>query len=204
MITSIKFKDKINLSKFKFLSPNLRIEENINYDIDELLKEEYCYILEYTKEVSYYYYQPIKIDVRDETLYIPDFYVEFWDGIKYFVDFDIGKQIDSAVVEFMSHNNIIHRFLREENVINDLLYNSKFLLLYKTPKFGFNPTDVMIIQDLFIEHTELTIQEIRDNAVLDKSKRGEILYIVWYMIANYHLIIDLDKPLSMNTRVRIN
>ena len=204
MITSIKFKDKINLSKFQFSSPNLRIEEYINYDIDELLKKEYCYILEYTKEVSYYYYQPIKIKVRDESFYIPDFYVEFWDGTKYFVDFDIEKQIDSAIIEFMSENNIAHRFLREENVINDLLYNSKFLLLYKTPKFGFNPTDVMIIQDLFIGHTELTIQEIRDNAVLDKSKRGEILYIVWYMIANYHLIIDLDKPLSMSTRVRIN
>lgn len=203
MIKSVKYKDRINLNKFKDLNIFLTVEQYINYNIDGL-KKEFCFILEYQKEVSYFYYQPIKFETIDNHCYIPDFFVIFWDGSKQFIDFDLDKNINKYVTNFLIENNIKHHFIEPKYFEKDLFFNTKFLLSYKTPKLGFKVSDIIVVKRVFQMQQEFTIQEIIDKAILDQSKKGEILYVVWYMIANHHLIIDIQEPLSMDTIVRLN
>lgn len=203
MIKSVKYKDRINLDEFKNLSNSLTISEYLDYNI-EGLKEDFCFILEFQKEVSYFYYQPIKFETRGEQYYIPDFIIKFWDGSKLFVDFDLDKKTNKHIIDFFMENNIEHHFIEPKYFENDLLLNIKFLLSYKTPKLGFKVSDIMVVKRLFQIQQKYTIQEIIDMAILDKSKKAEILYVVWYMISNYHLTIDIRKPLSMDTIVHLN
>jgi hypothetical protein len=53
-----------------------------------------------------------------------------------------------------------------------------------------------------INHT--TPEELMLMASSNKEKQAEILYTIWYMIANHYVLCDFSKPLTIQSEIWVN
>ncbi|TRX34988.1 heteromeric transposase endonuclease subunit TnsA [Flavobacterium sp. ZT3R18] len=214
MITSFKRVRKILANNFSVTGHICSIKNNEHVEFESSLERDFIYLLEYNLEVKRYYEQPIKIHYLDENIekyYVPDFYVEYWDGTKELVEVKYVQELEEKNSElsikfkaaelFCKDNNISFKIYSEHLIRTPLGWNAKFLNYYRYPKFDLNLDEATMIRNRLKKLNESTPAIIIKDMANDESKQAELLYLLWYLIANYSITFDNDKKLSMNTLI---
>lgn len=214
MIISIKKQKEFPISKLELTKNIVSIEKNELVKNNSSLKEDYIQILEFNPKISLYCEQPIKIIFQANNklnYYEPDFYIEYIRGKKELIEINPEKKFkigyleylkkNKVIKEFCDSNNIDYNILTEKEIRNDLLFNSTFLLNFKSAKYGFRQEDTMIIHELLDKYEKLTITQLLDFSTNEQNRKAELLYVIWYMVANYFIKIDLTQKISMNSTI---
>lgn len=214
---SIKKQRNIPISKMGLTGGISSVKENRMVEFESSLERDFIQIIEFDSKVFFYCEQPIKIYYKQDEIshyYTPDFYIEYFNGekeiieIKYEEDLRINKLIYDykfrMADEFCELNGISFKILTEKDIRNFTLFNARFLLNYKIPKFGLVQYDRGIIYEILDKHDELTVRDLISKTSLDKYRQAEMLYLLWYMVANYWVKIDLSQKISMDSIITKN
>ncbi|BFM44100.1 TnsA endonuclease N-terminal domain-containing protein [Flavobacterium sp. CFS9] len=214
MITSFKRIRKILPNNFSVTGHICSIKNNEHIEFESSLERDFIYLLEYNLEVKRYYEQPIKINYLDKNIekyYVPDFFVEYWDGTKELVEVKYAQELEEkhnelstkfkAAELFCTKNNITFKIYNEHLIRTPLGWNAKFLNYYRYPKFDLNFDEITMIRNRLEELNNSTPAKLIKDMANDESKQAELLYLLWYLIANYSITFDNDKKLSMNTLI---
>lgn len=216
MITSFKKIRKILPNNFSVTGQICSIKNNEKVEFESSLERDFIYLLEFNIEVKRYYEQPLKIHYLDENIekyYIPDFYVEYWDGTNELVEIKYVQELEekhselltkfNAAESFCKENNLVFKIYNENIIRTPLGWNAKFLNYYRYPKFNLNLDEATMIRNRLKELIESTPAIIIRDMANDESKQAELLFLLWYLIANYSINFETDKQLSMNSLIWI-
>ena len=211
---SPKKQREIPLSKLSLTGSISSIKKNEFVQFESSLERDYIYLLEFDREVKNYYEQPFKLfyyHYNTKKYYVPDFFVEYWNGqrklveIKYKNDLNENSSLYERKFEtakaFCIENKYDFKILTEEDIRIPLLYNAKFLLSYKYPKYGFNNDDTQIVINVLDKYEKLTVCQLLDFSVESALRKAELLYVIWYMVSNNFVYCNVDSKLNMKTKL---
>ncbi len=194
MRISLKKKRNISANEFSLTGQIKSLKRNDFVDFESSLERDYIHILEFDENVRYYYEQPLKIEFNDR-YYIPDFFVEYWDGskevieIKYNIDLidNASKYVTKfkAAEEFCNSNNLTFRILTETDIRNNYLFNIKFLNAVQI-RHTSNKSEYFNEFEL-LEQNMKKLKRTTPNKLLNSStscelKRAELIQYLWLMI----------------------
>ena len=159
--------------------------------------------------------QPIKIDFEDDygvSDYTPDFLI-FYNNhggpefkphlfeVKYRADIKKRwpefKRKWKAALEYCDKMNWEFKVVTEVEIRTDYLFNAKFLKRYNNSKF-INREDFINVLSCIQEEKETTPQEVINKF---ESRSNSLLYTLWYLVANYYVGTDLNRKLTMESRI---
>lgn len=215
IIMSLKKKRNICANSFSLTGYITSIKRNEQVDFESSLERDYIFMLEFDENVRYYYEQPLKIEF-DKRYYIPDFYVEYWNGnkevieIKYTIDLieNASKYVAKfkAAEEFCYSNGLTFRILTEKDVRNDYLFNIKFLNAVrirhtKIESEYFSEFELLELNMKILKRT--TPNKLLDNSTSCEFKRAELIQYLWLMIIYKKIETDLNKKLNMESEIWI-
>ena len=217
VIISLKKQRQINLSEISLTGSITSVKNNTNVEFESSLERDFIYLLEYNTDVKRYYEQPIKIKYYEDDkskVYIPDFIIEYFSGkrsiveIKYKEDLEKNKDAYAkkfkATQEFCIKNNFHFKILNENDIRTYKLFNAKFLLYYQDPLIQVNYGYVKQIYQTIKKFTKITAKELIDETVYDEYSKAELIYVLWYMVANHLLDYNKNCKLTMNSIISIN
>ena len=215
MRISLKKKRNISANEFSLTGQIKSLKRNDFVDFESSLERDYIHILEFDENVRYYYEQPLKIEFNDR-YYIPDFFVEYWDGskevieIKYNIDLidNASKYVTKfkAAEKFCNSNNLTFRILTETDIRNNYLFNIKFLNAVQI-RHTSNKSEYFNEFEL-LEQNMKKLKRTTPNKLLNSStscelKRAELIQYLWLMIIHKKIKIDLSIKLNMETEIWI-
>lgn len=214
---SFKKQRKIDLSNISLTGSIISVKNNSVVDFESSLERDYIYLLEYETNIKSYYEQPIKISYFDNDkakIYIPDFFVEYYNGlksnvieIKYKKDLEENKEkyqkkFNAASV-FCKKNNLNFIILTEEDIRTEILFNAKFLLYYQNPLMKINNGYVEQIYNTIKKFKQITARELIDETVIEEDRKPEFIYVLWHMVANHLLNYNKENKLTMSTVISL-
>jgi len=177
-------------------------------DFESSLERDFIIKIEYDHNVVRYCEQPIKI-YYDDKYYVPDFYVELKNGkkklieIKYIEDLKENKSVYKrkfkAAAEFCFQNGLEFLILSEIDIRDYKLYNAKFFLNYKSKKNIIPFGDLKIIRSVFWSEGDLSVSKLIELSAVSKERRGQLLYVLWWMIANDYVYFNNNSKIGMDT-----
>lgn len=214
-IISFKKIRDFGLKNFSLSGNITSIKKNDLVSFESSLERDYIYLLEFDNKILQYCEQPLRIYYKTKNKkshYVPDFYVKYSDGrpselieIKYSEDLLKNKKKLQdkflAAKSFCNVNNINFKTLTEKEIRTDFLFNCKFLLGYKKPRFDINFEEVEKLQYLIEDNTNSTPNSVINLLNTDLEHKAQLLYILWYMISNDLVKCDLSSKLSMNSKI---
>lgn len=200
-------------------------QQNEIIQFESSLERDYIYLLEFDYSVFSYLEQPLCIFYTDsrnkKRKYTPDFLVKYHDNnipdtlveIKYHEDlilnYLIYKEKFQAADEFCKKNNLTFVVLSEKEIRNQnqaYLTNIKFLSSYRDvfeifEKNGHEVDDkgVFSLLNRIYALKECSIIYLIDSLTDNEYYRAELIYCIWYLIANNYVKCDLNKELNLNT-----
>ncbi|MCG7501077.1 TnsA endonuclease N-terminal domain-containing protein [Tenacibaculum sp. Mcav3-52] len=216
-IISLKKARRIGLKNFSLSGNIVSLKMNDLISFESSLERDYIHLLEFNSSVVTYSEQPLKIFFSVGTkkyYYVPDFYVKFNDGrkdeiieVKYKDDLEKNKSKYQnkfkAAKLFCESNNMKFRVIDETQIRTTQLINCKFLLPYRRIKNGIDYLDVVILEER-IKHFEFaTPKNIINDSFFSEDRKAELLYTLWYMIANDMVSVNLDKKITMNSQIKV-
>jgi hypothetical protein len=215
MRMSLKKQRNIQANEFSLTGQIKSLKRNDIVDFESSLERDYISILEFDDNVRYYYEQPLKIEFKDR-YYIPDFYVEYWNGekevveIKYDIDLieNASKYVDKfkAADEFCNVNGLTFRILTEKHIRNDYLYNIKFLnaVLVRHTSHDYEYfNEFELLGQKMKELKRATIDKLLDVSTSCELKRMELIQFLWIMIIYKKIKCDLSIKLNMEAEIWI-
>lgn len=214
MVISPKKQRDIAISNLSLTGSISSIKNNDAIQFESSLERDYIYLLEFDKEVYRYIEQPFKLHYYQDNIlkyYIPDFYIEYWNGLKELVEIKYHEDcIKNKMIyqkkfkvadSFCKANNIDFKVLTEKEIRTHQLFNATFLLSYKHPKYGFNMNNTQIILKTLEQYGQLTVNQLLDISVKSENGKAELLYVIWYLVSNYLVYFDNNMKLSMETKL---
>lgn len=216
-IISLKKVREIGLKNFSLSGNISSLKTNSSVSFESSLERDYINLLEFDSSVSTYCEQPLKIFFTinsKKKYYVPDFYVKYSDGrkdeiieIKYKDDLEKYKRkyINkfNAAKLFCKENNLNFRIIDEIEIRTPLLENYKFLIPYKRPNNIIDFLDVTILEERIKAVNIATPNNIINESFFSEDRKAELLYTLWYMVANNMVKIDLTEKLTMQSQIKI-
>lgn len=215
---------RISLNKQKYFdlkniettSQIYEIKNHLLFHEKSELELQYSYLLEYSTEIFFYYEKPIEIYLKSkkEIPFIPSFIIKYYDEN---IDIILIKEKSKLqefqqknlkelheINTFCKENKFQFKILTETDIYTDKLYNAKFLLYFQDPFIKINYNDTVILSDIIKMHKKITVSDLIKKATLVKERQAELLYILWYSIANHFFDYDKNSKLNMNSMIWIN
>lgn len=214
-IISFKKVRDFGLKNFSLSGNIISIKRNDLISFESSLERDFIYLLEYNSEIIQYCEQPIKISYQKKgkkSYYVPDFYVKYSDErpneiieVKYSEDLlkNKNKFEDKFIAAqlFCDKNGFNFKILTEKEIRNDLLFNCKFLLNYRKPRVDINFEEVEMLQNFIKSNDDSTPSNVIELFNADLEYKAQILYTLWFMIANDLVKSDLNSKLTMNSKI---
>lgn len=215
---------RISLNKQKYFDlKNIQITSQIHeiknnptfYNKNDL-ELNYAYLLEYDTNILFYYETPLEIylKINKNTPFTPNYVVKYHDKttdiiiIKEKADLKEYQQKYlhelHTINDFCKINNFNFKILTEDNIYTDKLFNAKFLLYYQDPFLEINYNETVILSEIIKKHKKISISNLIQEASKIKERQAELLYILWYSIANHFFDYDKNSKLNMNSLIWIN
>lgn len=208
VLMSFKQERKIKANAFSLTGAVKSIKRNELVEFESSLERDYIHILENDKNVRIYYEQPLKI-FFPKGVYIPDFLVEYNDGSKEIVEikyrddlrqnFSKYKEKFRGAVEFCSYNGINFRIYTEKEIRTPYLANVKFLSNFIDSHIENDYSDLTALRENLRKLKRTTPRELVEFTSKDLSKQAELIYLLWHMVYNGSVGIDLSLKLTMNS-----
>lgn len=205
---------------------------NDTVQFESSLERDFIYLLEFDTQVKRYLEQPIEIFYKDSfgvyRKYIPDFIITYHDKfrkdevveIKYIKDLRENKdKLDlkfKAAREFCKKNNLLFKICTDKDIRDDnalFLNNIKFLgryrdyfdkIDYKATGLVFDTSYAVMLMNKASESRDSTINSLISTITKDKNKRAELIFLMWYLVANNFISCDLRRRLSLDSKIWID
>ncbi|MCD0480394.1 Tn7 transposase TnsA N-terminal domain-containing protein [Chryseobacterium sp. LC2016-29] len=189
-----------------------------------ILDRDFAYILEYDCNVNWYLEKPLIIVYEDihgnKNLYCPSFIVEYFDGtapklIEVVKESMLSnmcleqKNKYSAAEEFCKKNGLEFCLVTDVQIRIERrieLSNYKFLVPYRDFYCNVNKeekgfpvfnTDVALVRNKLV--TKITIKELLISITDDKKRQEELLFQIWFMVANRFISANLKEKLTVKS-----
>lgn len=215
MRISLKKKRNISANEFSLTGQIKSLKRNDLVDFESSLERDFIYILEFDENVRYYYEQPLKIEFKDR-YYVPDFFVEYWDGtkevieIKYTIDLieNASKYVAKFKVaeEFCNSNGMTFKIITENEIRNDYLFNIKFLRrvqIIHTSQESEYFNEFELLEQNMKKLKRATPNKLLDSCTSCELKRAELIQYLWLMIIYRKINVDLSIKLNMESEIWI-
>jgi hypothetical protein len=197
--------------------PSAKSNRMISYESS--IEADFAQILEFDDNVARYIEQPIKIPYigvdGESHNYTPDFIAYYNTNLtpgKYFPTtlFEVkpiahlkkrAKEFEvkfSAAKQFAEEKSWRFQILTEHEIRTPFLENAKFFLRYKYEsemEEGLIPTVLDTLEML----KEATPWEIIVTASSNMIRRGQLLYALWYLVANGYVGCNFNEKITMHT-----
>jgi hypothetical protein len=177
------------------------------------LERDFLTLLEFDEEVDYYGVQPLTIFYSHNekpARYTPDVMVYYLPDlnkkpglfeIKYQADLlektDFYEAKFNAAAEYAFTNNYEFTVITEKNIRTDYLKNIKFLSRYY--KNFINPTLSTIVFTSIVKNAAVTPQAVIQS--LPDKEKANTLYTIWQMLARKILCCDMEKQITMSSKI---
>lgn len=194
------------------------------HDYESSLEGDFLNILEFDVNVSRYCEQPVTIEYLHEGVlrqYTPDVLAYYRQDlepskklkptlyeVKYRSDLKSNwselRPKFAAALRFADKQGWNFKIMTEMEIRTNYLSNVYFLKEYTDQHESIDMADLLFLESLLrgIKHT--TPEELLLMATQDKAKRSELLYTLWYMVANFLVFCDLSKPLNLQSEIWVN
>lgn len=187
------------------------------------LEADFIDLLEWDWRVKFYEEQPYKIEFLDESqklrFYIPDFFVRFHENsdsdgltlnptineVKYSKDLELHKQVlnpkFAAAKTFCLEQGFEFKIITEKEIRTPNLENVRFLKRYRKQEVHIPMMDYL---KSLLEKFEVTTPEILIASTSQvEEKRAMFLSVLWVMVSNGSIMIDMTKKITMNSKIWI-
>jgi hypothetical protein len=211
---------KIRSSKTSLRGKVVSEKNNAVHDFESSLERDFIEILEFDSNVSSFVEQPVTIEFEENGIkktYTPDFLIKYRKGItpanqftpllveiKYSKELIKSKEILApkfkAAEAYAQKKGWRFKVLTENEIRNAYLQNVKFLSSYKK-------TELILIDDFTLLLNKIialritTPQELILASSRTESKKAELLFTLWHMIANNYIACDLTNSLTMKSEI---
>lgn len=181
------------------------------------LERDFIQVTNFNASVASFVEQPVKIEYKDTDnkprYYTPDFllyYKEDFEQKPLLVEIKYRENLKrnwtelkpkfKAALEYCDKMNWKFKILTEVEIRTDFLFNANFLTSYEnTPNICLEKFTLLLNE---IEKKEVTTPtELINNISNDNQVKGEFLFVLWHMIANFYVATDLTKKLNMNSTI---
>lgn len=216
--------------KYSSLSGQISsIKVNKIVQFESALERDFIYLAEFDINIKGYLEQPLAINYIDKSgfnrKYTPDFYITYHEKhrkdeiieIKYESELnkndpELNHKFESART-FCIKNDILfrivtERYIRELNKIK--LENYKFLSRHRSYFENINRKetgvpyymgDIYHLKSKIKELKETTVKNLVNSCAKDRDKKAELIFLTWWLIANYYIKIDFSKKLSLDSLI---
>lgn len=196
---------------------------NRQHKFESSLERDFLEIIDFDDKVLHYCEQPLTIEykVSGKTYYYtPDFIVYYTNKdikpllceIKYRKDLKKNwlelKPKFKAAIDYASSKNWRFKIITEKEIRNQYLVNIKFLSNYKEEKIdklgfltGIDENDFDLLRFNINEIKMTTPEELMLMSSSNREKQAELLYTIWYLVANNWIKCDLRKPLTIKSEI---
>jgi hypothetical protein len=196
--------------------PSRKLDRLVDYE--STLENDLAEILEFDSNVEHFVEQPLQIPYRDEKgtdrIYIPDFLVTYkrrlspsrWFPpviyeVKYMADirsnFDELKYKFRGAYKFAKERKWQFRIMTERHIRTEYLENAKFLMRFKYQEI--DPGLRTTILDTLEFLKDGTPMEIIATASSSETRRAELLFALWHLVANEEVGCNLNDHLDVNS-----
>lgn len=200
------------------------LKTNRQHNFESGLERDFLQTIDFDSKVEYYCEQPITIEYKLDGInhfYTPDVLVYYKDNKKYkptLYEIKYRKNLKEnwnefrpkfkAAIEYAHSKNWRFKILTEKEIYTQHLENIKFLSNYRekiVDKKGFltgiDETDFNLLRFHLDQIKETTPEELMLMASSNKEKQLELLYTIWYLVANNWCNCDLSKPLTIQSEI---
>jgi hypothetical protein len=213
---------KIGLSNWSLTGKVGSTKNSRMHDFESSLERDLLITLEFDGFVESFCEQPVCIEyLHDGTTrrYTPDVIVYYRKDveavkhlkpmlceIKYRADLKEHwqelKPKYMAALRYASQQGWRFKILTEKEIRTEYQWNAKFLTSYRKPMVGeIDAGDFTLLLQTVEQLYHTTPKQVMMAAVRDEWKRAELLYVLWYMIANGFVKCDLSRKLTMDTEI---
>lgn len=187
------------------------------------LERDFLLLLDFDPTVARYEEQPVRIEYADATgrrrTYTPDVLIYYhYDPtvsvdtrpllceVKYRDDlFANWKEYKPKIRAGRAHaHGCGWRFqiVTEREVRTPYLENAKFLRPYR--RIEVDEGNIILLLDTLRGMGEADPESVLTTIHHDRTKRAELLPILWRLLADGHITADLSQPLTMRTRISVS
>ncbi|MDT7809235.1 MAG: hypothetical protein QOJ70_3048 [Acidobacteriota bacterium] len=186
------------------------------------LERDFLLLLDFDAAVARYEEQPVRIKYVDATgrrrTYTPDVLVHYHDDldasadtrpllceVKYREDlFANWKEYKPKIRAGRAHargQGWRFQIVTEREVRTPYLENAKFLRPYR--RIETNHEDTALLLDTLRGMDEADPESVLATIHHDRTRRAELLPMLWRLLADGHITADLSRPLTMRTRISV-
>lgn len=194
-------------------------------EFESSLERDLLLLAHWDNEVEWYQSQPVKIEYFDSLgkprSYTPDLLISYKTNpqhdhpseirkpllceVKYRKDFveqwKVLKPKFRAARAYAKANGYEFRVFTEREIRTEYLKNIQFLWSYRNAPFHQEHLETLV--DALATMMESTPIKLLESCYSNKTLRGEAQWTLWCMIARGWIRCDLQKPLTMQTRIWI-
>lgn len=186
---------------------------------ESTLERDFLSLLEFDSKITNYEVQPMIIPWKDNQgklhQYTPDALVIYdskkFNAILYEVKYrkdlkenwHILKPKFKAAISFCKTKDWKFKIITEKEIKTSYLENIKFLLPYisKATLHEYYE-EYMTVLDLKLKDLKESTPKQLINAIFqDEWTQAQALPILWYLIATFHIKVNLNEPLTMNSKI---
>ncbi|WP_300320763.1 TnsA endonuclease N-terminal domain-containing protein [Idiomarina sp.] len=189
---------------------------------ESTLERDFLTIIEFDTNVQSYDVQPVSIFWIDEKgkrrTYTPDVLVEFQAGKCSFSRFDVilcevkyrselqRKWADfkpkfKAAIKYAKLKGWRFKLVTEDEIRTPFMENARFLLPYLSESLD-ESHEALLLEQL-ISLRECSVDALIKSIFNDKWAQAELIHSLWWLIASRRVSTDLNKPLTMSSRIWI-
>ena len=172
-------------------------------ECESLLEMDFCYLLEFKRDVVEYEEQP-ETFILNGFRYTPDFRMVHTDGAVEFVEVKPSCKVHEYREKFrlieshLREKGFRFRVWTEEDVNPVYLDNLRFLYRYIGQPAGYSSYAERVLSAIR-RAGKARIEDVI--AVFPEKERAKVLPVIWYMIARNIIRTDLNKPLNASCEV---
>ncbi|EKB5073017.1 heteromeric transposase endonuclease subunit TnsA [Vibrio cholerae] len=191
--------------------PSKKIQRMV--DAESSLERDFIFLLEHDSNVRSFEEQPIKINVGCRT-YTPDILVSYNDGEKYLYEVKYRSELKKnwfklkpkfkASIAFCKQENIKFKIVTDKEIRTPLLKNLEFLSHFSRTISPLETTTSQILIDALISLRKSSPKELLAACFCCKINRAQAAPVLWRLIANGSVHIDLSSPLTMYSTISIS
>ena len=184
-------------------------------EFESTLERDLIILLEFAPQVLQYEVQPITIPWVDsegkKRNYTPDALVKTTTRsipqlleVKYKSDlsenWQLLKEKHAAARKWATSKGLKFNVITENNIRGTYLENAKFLLNYSK---SIPPVEMMeLVLNILNKNTKLKVNDLLAKAFHDEWRQAQLLTVVWYLVATFQIDIDLNKKLTMESKLK--
>lgn len=190
---------------------------------ESALERDLLLLLDFDDRVEYFCEQPVTIEYTYEGVvrhYTPDVLVYYRDDlevsrpirptlceVKYRADLwqnwaELRPRF-MAALRYADQRGWRFKLVTEREIRTDYLTNVRFLRQYLGPHAQVTQTDQGLLMSLLRDIRLTTGEELLLMATAERTKRAELLYTLWHLIAVGLITCDLTAELSLQTELWI-